>query len=381
MSDSAACGNCGAPLPEGAAACLGCGARAGSTKLRPTATMQAVGFEDLGLPSSDPIDAAAGEANPAPRPTATRKSPPHPSQTDDTLFDLTDTARAAVEAARRQEAERVAAEIAKAQAAEAEAAQAARDAVASEEQRRARAAEVWPRVARSVMVVGGVVLLSLFGLAMPLLGALGGVQLVLAFYYLVGGIILASGALLPLPARLRAAFATLVGSVPLFVAGPLVADLGGWRGLSAALVILILPGALLLRARVTSSRPARLLVGLAVLLALLVYLVPADGLVPLRAALRLLASGDLTGMLTGVFFVAPLGLVLLTLTAFAGKGSTGYGNLWACLVLLVAAGAVMIEGQSRSDLSLTHLGIGLLAAGAAAAVGVADLLDLDAQAA
>ena len=100
-------------------------------------------------------------------------------------------------------------------------------------------------------------------------------------------------------------------------------------------------------------------------------------LVPLKAAARLVGSGDLTGLLTGLFFVAPLGLVLLTLTAFAGDGSTGFGNLWACLVLLIAAGAVMLEGQIRGEVSLTHLGIGLLAAGSAAAVGVADLLHLD----
>ena len=154
----------------------------------------------------------------------------------------------------------------------------------------------------------------------------------------------------------------------------------GGAGLAAAAVVLVLPGALLLRARVTGSRAARLLVGAAVALALAVYLVPYEGVVPLRAVWGLLTSGSLTDALIGVFFLLPLGLASLTLTAFAGEASTGYGTLWACLVLLNASAAVVIAGRLREELSLVHLGIGLLAAGSAAAVGVADLLDLDPQA-
>jgi hypothetical protein len=229
------------------------------------------------------------------------------------------------------------------------------------------------------MLGGGLALLALFLVDLSLLGALGGVPLVLAIYYLMGGLLLLASPLLPMPTRLRAALATAVGAVPLFVIGPYVGGMGGWRGLAAALVLLVLPGALLLRARATASRLARGLVAAAVVLCALIYLVPDDGVVPLSLAFGLIGSGSLTGMITGVFFLLPLALAACTLTAFAGPGSTGLGTLWASLVLLNAAGAVIIGGELRDDQSLVHLGVGLLAAGAASAVGVADLLDLDAR--
>src|SRR5205807_2206129 len=144
--------------------------------------------------------------------------------------------------------------------------------------------------------------------ASPLLVSLAGAQLVLAMYYLVGGLLLVTGALLPLPPRLRALSATLVGAVPIFVAAP-VLELAGWRGLSAALVFLALPGALVLRARSAEARLPRAVVPLAVLVALAVYLVPDDGVMPLAAFIGHIRSGSLTFALAGLFFLVPLVLV------------------------------------------------------------------------
>jgi len=317
------------------------------------------------------------EAPPAPPPApptdeAAARRAGYRSQTRNTLFNLADASRSAVEATARaaealQAPDAPAPPVAVGAAApEAGVAEAALPPVAE---------HGWSRLSRVTMLAGGVALLVLFLVDVSLLGALGGVPLVLAIYYLMGGLLLLASPLLPMPDRLRAALATAVGAVPLFVTGPFVGGMGGWRGLAAALVLLVLPGALLLRARVTASRLARGLVTAAVVLCGLIYLVPDDGVVPLNLAFGLISSGSLTGMITGVCFLLPLGLAVCTLTVFAGPGSTGLGTLWACLVLLNAAGAVIIGGELRDDQSLVHLGIGLLAAGAAAAVGVADLLD------
>jgi hypothetical protein len=235
----------------------------------------------------------------------------------------------------------------------------------------------WSALARTVMVIGGLALVGVFAAGSSLLVSLVGPQLVLAKYYLVGGLLLAAGGVLSLPDKLRAALATLVGAVPLFVAAPVVGGLAGWRGLAAAMVFLLLPGSLLLRARGTGSKLASLLVVVCVGLAVAIYVVPDGGVVPLEVIIKQLRSGSLTYALGGLFFLAPLALVTATLTAL-GRESSTLGNLWASLVLSTAAGAIVLAGVSREDPSLIHLGVGLLAAGAATAVGVGQLLDVDA---
>src|SRR5262249_3920345 len=149
-----------------------------------------------------PAAAAGGHESDTPgrRPeteSAQRRAAAHPSQTDVTLFNLGDAARAAVEAARKIEDERAAAAAGAAAAEEAP-----RKAAVDEAARRAVARQQrpffgWPQVARGVMVAGGVVLLALFALDSPIIPALAGLQLALSIYYFVGGIVLASGALLP----------------------------------------------------------------------------------------------------------------------------------------------------------------------------------------
>ena len=233
-------------------------------------------------------------------------------------------------------------------------------------------------IVRAVMIVAGAALLVLFAKNAPLLGALGGNQLVLAYYQLVGGLLLAAGGLLPLPGKVRAAVAALAGAVPLFVAPPLV-ELDGWRGLAAALLILLLPGALVLRQRVTGSLLSRALVVGAVGVAFLIYLVPVGGVVPLKAALGLFATGQINEIVSGAITLLPLLLVAGTLTALLPSSSSGFGVGWAVLLLLAVSGSVVLAGHG--DQSLFQLGVAILAAGSAAAVGVAQLLDVEGQSA
>jgi len=369
LTGGPSCPSCGEPLGTSGGTCPACGATAPVNKLKLTATLS-----PARLPGEEPPGPPA-EAPPPSADESVARRAGYRSQTRNTLFNLADAARSAVEATARAPQTPAPAEAPPGPVPGAPVVAPAAGPAVAESAVAAEAPQTWSRLSRVTMLAGGAALLVLFLLDVSLLGALGGMPLVLAIYYLIGGLLLLASPLLPMPDRLRAALATVVGAVPLFVTGPFVGDMGGWRGLAAALVLLVLPGALLLRSRVTASRLARWLVTAAVVLCGLIYLVPDDGVVPLSLAFGLIGSGALTGMITGVCFLLPLGLAVCTLTVFAGPGSTGLGTLWACLVLLNAAGAVIIGGELRDDQSLVHLGVGLLAAGAAAAVGVADLLD------
>lgn len=379
MPENKSCVSCGREIPKTAGACVFCGTRQHVSQLRNTAVMTA--FKPQEAAAASPPASAAPEVAPdaamdpdaEPAPDAAVKKPPvHPSQTDDTLTNLAPLAREAVAAA-----------------AEAQAAPeppASPDKVPTEqelERARLRAARHAGHAAtRFVMIAAGVTLFVLFGMNATLLGAFGGHQLVLATFYLVGGVVLLGGATLPLPDRIRAAVATVIGAVPLFVA-PAMVSLDGWRGFTAALVVLTLPGALLLRARVRRSRLARGLVALCIGLTALIYVVPVEGLVPVSLPISLLGTGSIDAIIVGAISLLPLGLVLATLSVFLPPRSTGGGNVWAPLVLLAVAGSVVMTGFAggpRSDLALVHLGVGLLAAGATASLGVAQLLDVDATA-
>jgi hypothetical protein len=287
--------------------------------------------------------------------------------------------KAAAEAAKSAEAakaEPAPAEPAKPAETQKESPKAAEAKESAEEEAPARAARVaWRPVGRAVMAVAGIVLLAQYVSAYKLMVSFVGPHLILQQYSLVGGLLLLAGGLLRLPPRVRAALAAVAGAVPLFLVGPMLGGFGGWRGLAAAVVFLVMPGALLLRARATDSKIARLLVAFAVGLIALLYFSPVEGVVPVSAAWSLLASGSVSGILTGGIFLAPLGLGVLALTAFAGRDSTGFGTLWACLVLLLGPGAIMAAGMVGDEASLVHVGIAALAAGATAAVGLAQLLD------
>ncbi len=358
------------------------------------ATAAAAAGDDRSHDGEAPPPSAPGEADGS-------SSAPHrhASQTSRTLVGIEfDAAAAAAEvAAEKAAAEKVAAEKAAAEKAAtpepsnaaapatAEPAAAEFDAVepdavepeesdaADNEPGEARAIS-WAVVGRTVMALAGVVLLALYVSSYKLMVAFAGPEKALQHFSLAGGLVLVAAGLMHLPPRFRAGVATGLGAVPLFLVGPSLVGFDGWRGPTAALVFLVLPGALLLRARATDSRLARALVAGAVALIALLYLVPSDGVAPITAALALLGSGSLVGALTGAIFLSPLLLGALALTAFAGRDSTGFGALWACLVLLLAPGALIAAGLTDGDASLVHVGVALLAAGATAAVGLAQLL-------
>ena len=233
----------------------------------------------------------------------------------------------------------------------------------------------WAIVSRSVMALAGIVLFALYVSSHRLMVAFARPQLVLEQYFLVAAAVLFAASLMRLPTRFRAGLAVAIGAVPLFLVGPSVGGFDGWRGLGAALVFLLLPGALFLRARSTDSTLARVLIGISIALVGLLYPFPDDGVVPVAAAVSLLSSGSVAGALTGGIFLSPLVLALLALTAFASPESTGLGALWACLVLLLAPGAIIVAGFADDDAALVHVGVALLATGATVAVGLAQLLD------
>src|SRR5262245_54279294 len=100
LTEPSACSRCGATLPEAGAACPACGTRE-SAQLKPTAAMAAL---NVVVPPTASIHDSES--------AVLRRVAAHPSQTDDTLFNLSGVARAAVEAARKIEEERTAAEVA-----------------------------------------------------------------------------------------------------------------------------------------------------------------------------------------------------------------------------------------------------------------------------
>jgi hypothetical protein len=320
-----------------------------------------------------PEVAAGSEAERAGEPAASHR---HSSQTSKTLFGIEVDTQALVAAAEADAAlERRADEPRPDEAAEAAEADDGADRPEPDDDEWEEEPRVsWAVVGRTVMALAGIVLLALYVSSYKLMVALAGPQIALQHYSLGGGLVLLAASLMDLPARFRAAVSAGLGAVPLFLVGPSLVGFDGWRGLAAALVFLVLPGALFLRARATGSRLARLLVAVAVVLIALIYLVPTDDVVPAAAALALVRSGSIAGVVTGAIFLSPLLLGALALTAFAGRDSTGFGALWACLVLLVAPGAIIAAGFADGDASLVHVGVALLAAGATAAVGLAQLL-------
>jgi hypothetical protein len=328
------------------------------------------GATDAGAPRVNPQAVTPAAVNAVSGPASSRSS-----QTNNTLLGMmVDPALLALpDPSKATPTATAAAATAPAPAAEEPAA--ADDDEADEDERPEASQAAWQAVGRAVMSLAGLVLLGLYLSSYKVMVAFAGPQLVLQQYSMVGGLLLLVGGLIRLPPRVRAGLAALVGAVPLFLAPPTVGGFGGWRGIAAAAVFLVLPGALLLRARATESKLARGLVALGIVLIGLLYLVPEDGATPVAAAWLLISSGSLAKLVTGLIFLAPLLLALLALTAFAGSDSTGFGTLWACLVLLIAPGAIIVAGLASDEGSAVHVGVALLAAGATAAVGLSQLLD------
>lgn len=186
---------------------------------------------------------------------------------------------------------------------------------------------------------------------------------------------LAAVAALPFPYALRAATAVLVGMVLMAIGLQSGGPLGGLtvdgslaRGVARLVTITVLPAALMFRARYTAFARARAVLAIALAIALpfvvLEILLVADATAPVVAR----AGAALS-----------TGFVACSLFAFMGQGTTGWGALWAALVLGGIPLEVALRHFTLADDATGHLtypatAIGLICAATVASLGLFQLL-------
>jgi hypothetical protein len=238
-------------------------------------------------------------------------------------------------------------------------------------------------LARGIMGVGGAVLIALFFLpwhgvsSWQLLESLGGADFVRQLFYLTGGIVLLSSAVLPVPFAFRAAIGASVAATPVLLGAGGMID--GWRGVVAALAILGLPATHLLRAKAKTSGAARFLVALAVAAVAILYLAPVSGVVPIVGVFKMIFSGDIGPVVMGIFILIPLVFAALSLLGLLGRDLTDVGVLLSVLSLLWAPMVVALRGLLLEDGTQVYVAVALLWASATAALSLAQLLSLAAH--
>lgn len=182
-------------------------------------------------------------------------------------------------------------------------------------------------------------------------------------------------AALPFPYALRAGVAVLVGLVLMVLGLQSGGPLGGLtvdgsliRGIARLVTLTTLPAALMFRARYTAFKQARIVLAVALGLALpfvvLEVLLLADSGAPLVAR---------AGAALSIAFVA------CSLFGFMGQGTTGWGALWAALVLGGIPLEVALRHFTLADAATGHLtypatAVGLVCAAVAASLGLFQLL-------
>jgi hypothetical protein len=238
-------------------------------------------------------------------------------------------------------------------------------------------------LARGIMGVGGAVLIALFFLpwhgvsSWQLLESLGGADFVRQLFYLTGGIVLLSSAVLPVPFAFRAAIGASVAATPVLLGAGGMID--GWRGVVAAMAILGLPATHLLRAKAKTSGAARFLVGLAVAAVAILYVAPVSGVVPIVGVFKMIFSGDIGPVVMGIFILIPLVFAALSLLGLLGRDLTDVGVLLSVLSLLWAPMVVALRGLLLEDGTQVYVAVALLWASATAALSLAQLLSLAAH--
>lgn len=243
------------------------------------------------------------------------------------------------------------------------------------------------QLARVVMGSGGLVLVALFLLpwrgasSWDLLETLAGADYVRQLYFLAGGAVLLANAVAPVPLLFRASVGALVAALPLVLGAEGLLD--GWRGIVAALAVIVLPATHLLRMRPAgaASGPsldglARGLVVLAAALVALLYLVPTSQVVPLAYVLRLLGSGSVASFVVGLFISIPLVLAALSLLGALGRDLTSAAVLLAVIILLWAPAAVVMFIDDGTQL---YVAPALLWTSTTAALCTAQLLSFAAR--
>jgi hypothetical protein len=238
-------------------------------------------------------------------------------------------------------------------------------------------------LSRTLMGVGGVVLVALFfapwhGVSSwQLLETLGGADFIRQLFYLTGGIVLTASALLPLPFAFRALIGAAVAATPVLLgAGGMIE---GWRGLVAGMAILGLPATHLLRAKAKSSTAARGLVMIAVLAVAILYLAPISSVVPIVGVFRMISSGEVGLAVLGIFILIPLVFAGLSLLGLAGRDLTDVGVLLSVLSLLWAPLVVALRGVLIEDGTQLYIALALLWGSAISALSLAQLLSLAAR--
>ncbi|WP_394841589.1 hypothetical protein LZC95_31500 [Pendulispora brunnea] len=179
---------------------------------------------------------------------------------------------------------------------------------------------------------------------------------------------------LPAPYAARASLAIVAGVVPLGLGamgeGPLAAlgFEGGLRGTAGLVLITLLPGSLLFRARYRAFRVARIILALTILLS-----VPA---------LVSIGMGALDGATPLLLRIANGAALLASLTAFCGfmgEETTGGCGGWALLVIFAQAARLGLHTLGKGSELYGHWGfvvgaIGVFAAGVLVAFAIFQLL-------
>lgn len=186
---------------------------------------------------------------------------------------------------------------------------------------------------------------------------------------------LAAVAVLPSPYALRAAVAVLVGVVLMGLGLQSGGPLGGLtvdgsleRGIARLVTVTVLPAALMFRARYTAFRRARVI--LAVALALALPFVVVEGLLVVDSSAPVIARGGAA---------LSVALVALSLFGFMGQGTTGWAALWAALVLgglpiPVGLRHFTLADDATGYLTYPATAVGLVCAGIVASLGLFQLL-------
>jgi len=241
---------------------------------------------------------------------------------------------------------------------------------------------------RLAAILGGIVLTALWAVpvtfaplafawqsAAPLTGA----PRVFAFYAPVAGLLLVGLGAAPVPYRVRALGALVLGMVPIIGAvgglGPLEAT-RGWPGALLSVGFILLPGALVHRANYRASVLARMLVALGLVLVLAWMFVPGgSGFLP--AMIRGFSSTR--GIVQSVVMIGALLLVVASLLAFMPSATTGGAGKTGRLLLLArpalaAASAVAAGTERTAPIALAVSLVMLFVCGTLASLGTAQTL-------
>lgn len=232
---------------------------------------------------------------------------------------------------------------------------------------------------RLVMASGGLVLVALFSLpwrgasSWQLLETLAGADFVRQLFFLAGGAVLFTTAILPVPNVFRAVIGASVAALPVVLG--FEGLLAGWRGCGAALAIIALPATHLVRTRQVGRLDgvARALVVGAAVAITLIYLLPVSSVVPVVFIGRLLGSMSVTHTALGLFIAIPLVLAALSLLGALGRDMRSVAVLLSVLILLWAPAAMLIFVDDGTQL---YLALALLWTSAIAALCLAQLLTL-----